>query len=220
MDYVWAGHLGKAHNSTGDVTHTVVPEKCPAGQGSECVLFSERELASCLLSRDSSRIHVEGQSEWRGDKWGCTSVTELLSLCAWNMVTSAKTSTGPPYGTNIVPGCHGALPIEYQDAMMIWIPYNPWQKRSNCIVTLPSGHMSFTFSNSKSLHHPLCCIAWLRQCKLLSHKNLGSGREVSYQIYMLLFAPLLTIKATYHDWLRKWRKQQQQQKTTESAVEY
>lgn len=29
------------------------------------------------------------------------------------------TSTDPPYGTNIMSGCHGALPIEYQDAMMI-----------------------------------------------------------------------------------------------------
>lgn len=67
--------------------------------------------------------------------------------------------------------------------------------------------MSFTVSNSKSLHHLLYSIAWFRQCKLLTHKNLGSGRKVSYQIYMILFAPLLTIKATYHDWLRKRGKQ-------------
>ena len=30
--------------------------------------------------------------------------------------TPGGISTDPPYGTNIVPGCHGALPIEYHDA--------------------------------------------------------------------------------------------------------
>ena len=42
-----------------DMEHSPCGRKGQTGHSNEWVLYSERELASCLLSKDCSRFHVE-----------------------------------------------------------------------------------------------------------------------------------------------------------------